>query len=204
MWGILAKIVAVCFVTASVILLIKKRAEKGRIRRAALLLTSVLMALYVGIFPIENLFFSFASAEEVFQYACRGQLLGIAGGTASDLIVYETGNHTFSFMVAPKSPDGYKIGHFFSLKKVAYVADSGYSLTIYRDVGGTDNYVLLHGFTAQGTPQVKDEYGSDFTVSTLTAEESTSVVPFVAFAHLADFDGTYLLTINEEQFLTVG
>lgn len=103
---------------------------------------SVVLICVISLFPFENIFMSFETAEDVFNYSRCGRITEIIHGGESCIIIYSKGNDTFDHYIVPKTDKGYKIPGFSSVKTVSKKFDKDGLFNVYN-VKGTDDYYVF-------------------------------------------------------------
>lgn len=197
MWGKCLELVAtVLFVAAVSLAIIYKKKRKLWIVCAVL---AVAASVWLGFITIEDLFYSFPSAEAVAEYACKGEVIEILNGQESSLILYAEKPGDVSFMLSNKTEKGYKIGTNSDARKHSRTIAIPFGQILVRESDhGIDQYICVYGF-AEGTDvEIHDTQGNQFS---LFEQSSTQIgvepTLFKAFCLLSDTeDADYQITVN--------
>lgn len=79
----------------------------------------IVLSTLSTIFPFENAFITFETAQEAFSYACTGDVEYELEGENSCLFIYLKDENTYSHFIVKKENGGYKIASQYSLKTVS-------------------------------------------------------------------------------------
>lgn len=197
MWGNYVEILAnVLFYGAILLAIVHKKKRKLWIVCLAL---AGAVSLYTTFVPIENIFYSFPSAEAVAKYACKGEVIDILNGKESSLILYAEKPGTVLYMLSNKTEKGYKIGTYWNIRRHSrLISNPPAPIQIYESANAVDQYIYVFGMVEGKDVVIYDTQGNDFLLfeksSTQTGIERTS---FEAFCILNDAEDTdYRITVN--------
>lgn len=200
MWGNCVEILAnILFYGALILAIFHKKKRKLWIVCLAL---AGAVSLYTAFVPIENLFYSFPSAEAVAKYACKGEVIEILDGKESSLILYAEKPGTVSYMLSNKTEQGYKIGTYWNIRRHSrLISNPPAPIQIYESANAVDKYIYVFGIIEGRDVSINDTQGNDFLLfeesSTHTGVELTS---FEAFCILSDAEDTdYKITVNSTE-----
>lgn len=200
MWGNCVEILAnILFYGTLVLAIFHKKKRKLWIVCLAL---AGAVSLYTAFVPIENIFYSFPSAEAVAKYACKGEVIEILEGQESSLILYAEKPGTVSYMLSNKTEKGYKIGTYWSMRRHSHLTlNPPAPIRIYESKNAVDKYIYVFGIIEGRDVSINDTQGNDFLLfeesSTHTGVELTS---FEAFCILSDAEDTdYKITVNSTE-----
>lgn len=167
----------------------------------------VVASVFVSMVPIENLFYSFPSAEAVAKYACKGKVVEILAGEESSLILYSEEPEAVSYMLSNKTDGGYKIGTNLEMNKHSHVISAPYTqIQISESTHAIDKYVYIFGIIEGKDVVITDTQGNNFFVfQESSSQAGTEGTLFTAFCILNNTEyETYAITVNstttEEQF----
>lgn len=103
----------------------------------------IVLATLSAIFPFENVFITFETAQEAFSYACTGEAEYKLEGEDSCLFVYSKDDNTYSHFIVKKENGGYKIANQYSLKTLSKNFSEAGHFVIYRVKNSEDYYVFF-------------------------------------------------------------
>lgn len=203
MWGNCVEILAnVLFYGALLLAIFHKKKRKLWI--VALVLAGM-ASIFASLVPIENVFYSFPSAEAVAKYACKGEVIEILDGKESSMILYAEKPGTVSYMLSNKTDKGYKIGTYLNIRRHSrLISNPPAPIQVYESANAVDKYIYVFGIIEGKNVAIYDTQGNDFLLfkksSTQTGVELTS---FEAFCILSDAEDTdYKITVNStEKFI---
>ena len=160
----------------------------------------ILVALS-AMFPLENLFFRFSSAEQVFRYTQTGTVKQIVYGEDSALVVYQDHTGAESFLVVPGADQEYRIPNYFFKERICYHMDwdALFSYWIYHAQGTQDYYVIGFCFVEGREVEVSDSMGREI-VATGRYEESQNETCISFYAYTDQISDSYFLLINGEKY----
>ena len=110
--------------------------------------TMVILDIAIFAFPVENLFFSFNTPQDVLEYAGQGKVIGIAEGDESAALLTKEGSGDYSVFFALKDNGRYKIAGFNADDKVATANCDLLTITVYNIKGTDDYYISIWGVTS--------------------------------------------------------
>lgn len=117
------------------------------VRKRALIISSIvligLLLSFTMMFPVENLFFSFDTPEDVFHYTNTGDIYGRIDGKSSSMILYATSANTVGEYIVPKTDTGYAIPAYLSSKTVWDNMTPSGVVEVYLQNGTQDYYVMV-------------------------------------------------------------
>lgn len=151
-----------------------------------------------GLFPVENLFFSFKSPDKVLNYYQGGKVEDILNGNDSSMIIYSDRNSVVSHFIVPKSEKGYKIPSLFSVKKISYKFDRDGNFDIYNILGTNDYYVVGSIISEESVINIIDSNNKP--VKNIIMEMGdTDIKTVLLFSFIENFTSEYYLLINDKQ-----
>jgi hypothetical protein len=136
---------AITFLIILIIFFIIYNKKKNNFKKKTIVIVILFIIIINSVsylVPIENLFYRFNSAEDVFRYKYTGTIIANIEGKNSDMIIYYT-NDTYSYEVLPKDEKGYKIGTTFSYKTVVNTNYDNKVISIYRYNDSNDYYIII-------------------------------------------------------------
>ncbi len=197
MWGkcveSLANIVSAVFFALAI--WDKKRRKKWFVA----LTISAIASLYTSSVPIENVFYSFPTAEAVAKYACKGEVIDILAGEESSLILYSEEPGTVSYMLSNKTGAGYKHGPEKAVRRHSHLTAAYQAqVLIYESAHAIDKYAYVIGILEGKDVVVADTEGNHFYVFQKSGSYADTERTFYeAFCILSDTDNeTYEIAVN--------
>lgn len=172
-------------------------AKSRSLYKKKLFIGSAVMGLALGIalafLPFENLFITFSSPEEAYDYADLGlsEVVLVVPGYNTDLVVAgEDG--IYEYRILPKIPDGWKLGLKSDLNMIANYHSEKFSIYVYQYKDARDCYINIVDST--GRFKVTDCYQSEF----YHLKEKERFLGSNYYAHLPEIDPLYWITVNGE------
>lgn len=156
---------------------------------------SVLLTTALCFVPFENLFFTFRTPEKAFRYyAGNGfEIEHVVEGEHSDFIVGRNGD-TNTYLILPKTSDGWKVGMGANIKTVEHKYDNGAIITVYQCKNTGDYYVHVL-VECENELLVSDNCGSAF-VCTYREFEGLEIKYASCYANIAIKDREYRITVD--------
>ena len=160
----------------------------------ALAITAVVVFFVVNmalsLFPAENAFMSFATAEKAARYTGIGEVVCVAEGEESGLLITKQRSGV-QVQIYPKKDGEWQIGTGISFSQSSYAMEKG-MITLYQYKPTGEHYISVILF---GTDiPIHDSVGSVF--QTYTQDEITAEHFSEYYAYIPQFDDTYTVTIN--------
>lgn len=187
--------IIVCFgVCIAAALCIQKPGISQKRRRIALALAAgVVLTTLSALFPVENAFITFSSAESSYHYTNVGKVNLTVSGEQTDLVVAQKGNAN-SLLIIPKSEDGWKIGIGVYTKSAFYTASNGATVRVYRYKNSSDYYVEVldsAGDKAEVTDNCNSEFHSVERFNTALDKNC-----YTYYAYVSNLDDTYTVLVD--------
>ena len=133
----------VLFVLIFVFFVLRKTNIIKNKRIATLIYAACLIfGIILSVLPIENLFITFKTPQDVFWYKCVGEIEGIIQGEDSCIIFYSKGKSSYSHEIMLKSEKGYKLPSLLFTNTVSKSHDENGIIEIYN-VSNTNDYYIL-------------------------------------------------------------
>ena len=158
---------------------------------AATLIATITLSLC----RIENVFYTFPTAESVAAYACGDDVNCIVDGKSSSLILY-TDEDSYTMMIAPRQKSGYKIGTDIRTKWISNTLGNGV-VYILEYMGIEDHYVciMLHSDTSEIS--VEDSCNSKFVeFKEENVFGNVEFTDYQALAFIEEYTEGYTVTIT--------
>ena len=159
----------------------------------------ILVFIIVSVFvPVENFFITFNSPEAVLGYYNTWDNKNIelvVEGKTCDFVVASK-NNSNTYLILPKTADGWKIGIGSNTRKIQQLICDGYIIYVYqyKDI---QEYFLAITCTNGETLEITDSTSSTFAI--LTTQNNTLNIPVTSyFTSISNYNQDYTLTINNE------
>lgn len=164
-------------------------------RRFILILIIFLLITVLGFVPFENLVYSFKSAEEVYEYYYLSEkdVELVVEGKQSDFVVGRK-NEVSTFLIVPKTSNGWKIGISLNTKKIVEKFYDGITVYIYQYKNTNDYFVTV--FDIHGRKlNISDDYNTKFFLSKY--DNGFLGKPFhTYYAFVSDYNQQFSITVN--------
>ena len=179
---------AVAIAAIPFLLLRKTLQSKGLAIITVVVFFIVSMAL--SLFPAENAFMSFATPEKAARYTGIGEVVCVAEGEESGLLITKQRSGV-QVQIYPKKDGEWQIGTGISFSQSSYAIEKG-MITLYQYKPTGEHYISVILF---GTDvPIQDSIGSVF--ETYKQDEISAEHFSVYYAYIPQFDDTYTVTID--------
>ena len=185
---------AIVFISAIFLIKRNKSIVRKKLYMIITLILCVVFCSVLSLFPVENIFITFDSPENVFHYTCSGKIHNIVYGNNSCMVYYSTGNNSYSHSFIIKVKNGYKISNYFRSSKVAHKFDRNGSFDVYN-VLGTGDYYVVGAIPFEGTEISIFNNHDEKVNSDIQKVENSDFVYF----YLEDFTNGYYLLIDNQR-----
>lgn len=193
---IIARVAVGCIVFVVLNVFIAKNSTKRkRAWRLVSVIVSVLLISALYFLPLENLFMTFDSPQEVYRYVNVGKenIELMVEGESSTLIV-GCQNDTYRHSIIPKTTKGWKLGTSVQTKKIFQKVSDEILIEVYQYKDTSDYYIAVLSFTG-GALEIIDSDNSVF--YSLEKENDFQENTFVSYyAYTSRFDSQYCLTVD--------
>lgn len=182
------------FLLLLLVLLILIRKSKMAKKKLAIILSLILCALLGTtsyLFPLENIFISFYSPQEVYKYSSFGTVEDVIYGEDSCFIL-----STNSYSIIPKESTGYKIPSILSIKTVIDQMNAKGSFKIYNANNTNDFYIWGVTICKDKEVTVTDSNHSEIKIL-LTKNGDTNYYTVLIYGRI-NMSDDYALFINGE------
>ena len=152
----------------------------------------IVTMIFSSLFPIENAFIHFKTAEQVFSYTQAGTIEKIIDGKESCLVIYSEDKSTYGQYIIPKTENGYKIPNSFLFKQIQYKFDKNGIFEVFQVTGTQDFYV-------SGTVHLKER---DNTINIFN-DKNQKIESDIFRLENSDFIYFYLPTYSDEYYLMI-
>lgn len=146
------------------------------------------------LYPIENKFIKFETAEDVFKYIHTGDILDITYGNDSCMVYYRNSNNSYSYCFVEKNLDSYKIISRIKINKIYKSFSSKGNFEIYN-IRGTNDYYFL-GLVNSEVEQIEliDSKGEIIDMDLKWVEESN-----FAYSFFENYSTDYYILLDNEK-----
>ncbi len=198
MFGIVRLVMG--FVVMLLIFLLIRKAKK-KITKAhcvVTVLSCLLFAAALSFVPFENLFFSFSTAEDAYQYyyGWNYNVEQVIENESSALVIGVQANDlsTHTCLIIPKSQTAWKLGIGADIRSKSLLpkAETQVLLKMYKHKKSKDTYLLIEPIN-QNIKNIEDALGSKF--NPLIKSDICSLY----YIAIPDSTESYWVRINEQQ-----
>lgn len=161
---------------------------------------SLILITILSLIPFENLFITFDSPESAYDYYSIGESnveLVVEGDNCEFVVNRENDSNTY--LIIPKSNNGWKIGTGLNTKRITQIISDGIVIYVYRYKDTNDYFVTILD-TAGGEASISDEYGTKF-LSSPKVNNSLEKVFVTYYAHIPYSELGYSITVNGEKIV---
>jgi hypothetical protein len=183
----------IVFIGIILFILYKKSILKTKVK---ILICTICLSLSIALtlFPFENLFYHFDSAESVFRYARSSPIVRIVDGSESSLVLYKSGETSTGVYFVLKDGNKYKICPINSVKKVRSDIYDSFVINIYHVNATSDYYLELIGGVDNGqTITIKDGDGKEYEI----IRDDMQTQDIIRCVYSINYDPYYQLYIND-------
>lgn len=162
------------------------------------LLSIIVICALSSLLTIENLFINFKSPEDVFNYSCSGKIEDIVYGNNSCMVVYSTGDNSYSYSIMPKSAKGYKISNLFSTKIILNKFDKDGDFKVYNVLKTNDYYVFGTTISKDNKINIVDSNDKEVRII-IEIMGNTETKTVLMYSFIENFTNEYFILINGEK-----
>ncbi len=188
----------VLWIVVSLLIVFKIRSSKIVRKKGIAFLSVILCFVLISIswmYPIENFFVRFQSAEDVFHYAYFGEIEDVLDGKASCIVIYSDHNQGNGHYIIPKTEEGYEIPNSFTAKKISDEFDRNGSFEVYQVAGTQDYYVVGTVLSNASSFNITDSRGQNVS-AIVTDMGGTGTKTILLYAYVENFASDYVLYMN--------
>ncbi len=178
-------------------ILVAKKIKKNKNRLTYLMITGISIALVIALsfFPFENLFFTFDSPNAAYEYYKLGssKIENVIEGAECDFVVDRKDNSD-SYLIIPKTSEGWKIGIGSNTKRIEQKIADGIVIYVYQ-YGNTNEYFITIFDTNGEVLDLSDKYDTIF----ITSEKHNEVLEktfTTYYAYIPEFTSDYIISVN--------
>lgn len=172
--------------------------KKKLSKKNSIIVLSVVLIICASLFffPIENLFVSFDTPENAFNYCRIGDIKGIVYGDDSSLIYYKTNSGTYSYVFMQRTGKGYKLPEPYCDEIIADRFDSKGKFEVYK-VNKTKDYYVI-GYTVVLKDSIIKDSNNQL-ISNVVFSDTTDPKTAIFYSYIGDYSNKYYLLINSEK-----
>lgn len=200
MYGVIRLIIGCVFLVCSITAIRKSKAIRKRVLYAVFTGLSMLLVVVLAFLPFENLFVTFDSPKAAYEYYIPGtsNIELIVEGDACDFVI-DSKNDSDTYLMIPKTADGWKIGIGSNTKRIMQKISNGVVCYVYQYKNARDYFITILD-TSGGQSTITDEYNTKF--RPLERNNDSLKKSFVTYyAHIADFNPQYSVTVNGKKIV---
>ncbi|MDR2600824.1 MAG: hypothetical protein LBC73_11190 [Oscillospiraceae bacterium] len=191
---------ALIFVVVNYLVVYKSNIVNKKIFMVSIFILCAILASASAIIPVENLFVTFDTPEDVAKYYARGEIIGSVDGKESTLLIlFNSQESSGSHIVIPRTQNGYKIPSIFTVKNTQWQAATFGTFQI-SSVLGTNDYYIVGIIISEEEMTIRDN--DDNLVKTIAIWIPTSNIFYISFyAYIESLSDDYYLIIGDEKFV---
>lgn len=200
MFGIVRLLVGCALLAGAIAVIKKAKVGHKRILYICSVVMSLALSIALAFLPFENLFITFKSPQGAYEYFSFGKTDAelVVEGDTCDLVV-DRKNASDTYLILPKTTEGWKIGLGIHTRKIAGKLVDGISVNVYQ-YKDTDAYFITLLDVNGGKSTISDDYATSFYTLERTDEVlGKTYVTYYGF--LPEFDSQYCVTVNGKEIL---
>ncbi len=200
MYIIIRLIIGCIFLVCSITAIKKSKVIRKHILYIIFTSLSVLLIVVLAFLPFENLFVTFDSPKAAYEYFNLGKsnIELIVEGDSCDFII-ERKNDSDTYLIIPKTADGWKIGIGSNTKRIMQKLSNGIVLYVYQYKNTSDNFITILD-TNGGESTISDEYNTKF-LSLERNNDSLGKIFVTYYAHITNFNPQYSVIVNDNKIV---
>lgn len=152
------------FIIVTILLFLKLRKSTIVRKKLIIILTLALTIIVVSLsmwFPVENLFVTFNTPEQAFNYASAGTIESIDYGKNSCMVNYTQLNGAHSHYLIPKSQNGYKLSKQFDDEFVKNISCKYGDISATKYSGTSDYFFFGTYISHENEIHIADKNGKE-------------------------------------------
>lgn len=200
----LVRLIIGCIIFACSMIAVKKsKAVNKRVLRLVFAILSVVLTGLLGFFTFENLFVTFDSPETAYNYYHTFEKsnidLIVEGDTCDFVVGGEKGTVTQTYLIIPKTANGWKVGIVNDTKRIARKVSDKNILRVFQHKNTNDYFVII--FNAKGEKlTISDEYNTQFfSLEKIIDSDGQTFVTY--YGHITDFNSQYSVTVDGKKIV---
>lgn len=162
MYNIIRLLIGVVFLGYSTIIIKKSKVIRKQRLYVVFFCISVVLTSVSALLPFENLFISFDSPKEAYEYYNNGRsnIKLVAEGNNCDFVV-DCKNDSDTYLIVPKTADGWKIGIGLNTKRIIKTFCNGISVVVYQYKDTNDFFITVYDLQGKKL-NITDDYNTEF------------------------------------------
>ena len=195
MFSIIRLAIFFVFLGCPIVLIKRYKITSRKIICVVLTSVSIVLIVALAFFPFENIFITFGSPKEAYEYYSGGKsnVVLVVEGKNCDFVVDQK-HDSDTYLIIPKTTAGWKIGVGLDTKKVVQKLSEGIVINVYRYKNTSDFFITVLD-TNGGKSVVTDDYETQF--HSLERENNALGKTFVTYyAYVSNLDPQYIVTVN--------
>ena len=200
----LVRLIIGCIIFACSMIAVKKsKAVNKRVLRLVFAILSVVLTGLLGFFPFENLFVTFDSPKAAYNYYYTFEKsnidLIVEGDTCDFVVGGEKGSVTQTYLIIPKTANGWKVGIVNDTKRIARKVSDKNILRVFQHKNTNDYFIII--FNAKGEKlTISDEYNTQFfSLEKIIDSDGQTFVTY--YGHITDFNSQYSVTVDGKKIV---
>lgn len=200
MYNVIRLIIGCIFLVCSITGIKKSKVIRKHILYIVFTGLSVLLIVVLTFLPFENLFITFDSPKEAYEYFNLGKsnIELIVEGNDCDFII-DHKNDSDTYLIIPKTVDGWKIGIGSNTKRIVQKLSNGIILYVYQYKDISDYFITILD-TNGGESTVSDEYNTKF-FSLERYNDSLGKNFVTYYAHITNLNPQYSVIVNDNKIV---
>ncbi len=200
MFNITRLIIGSVFLIFSIILIKKSKSIRKRALYAIFTCISLLLIAVLAFLPFENLFITFKSPKEAYEYCNLGEsnIELIVEGNYSDFVIGHKNDYD-TYLIIPKTTGGWKIGIGANTKRTIQKFYNGITVYVYQYKNTSDYFITILD-TNGGESTVSDEYNTKF-FSLERYNDSLGKIFVTYYAHITNLNPQYSVIVNDNKIV---
>ena len=194
MFGIV-RIIAGILIGAILLAFLCRYKKVNRWMKVSIVVFVIAFITAAAFVPVENTFYCFESAEDVYKYYLSGETrtdLVIEGEYADFVVGARNGIRTY--LIAPKTENGWKLAMGKDTRKIARSFSEGISVDVYQ-YKDTDDYFIAVLDTNGGTSDISGD-GSTVFYPLAETNDALDKTYVTYYAYIRGWNPQYRLTVN--------
>lgn len=196
--SIIRLIIGCIFLGCSIIVIRKSKVIHKHMLYVVFMSISIVLIAILSMIPFENLFITFNSPEAAYEYFSFGQsnIELVVEGNNCDFII-DRKNDSDTYLMIPKTADGWKIGIGSNTKRVGQKLSNGVSVYVYQYKNTSDYFVTILD-TNGGESNISDDYNTVFySLERYNVSLEKNFVTY--YAHIPNFNSQYSIIVNGDK-----
>ena len=188
-------IIGCVFFGCSIIVIKKSRIIRKRVLYIVFTSISAALIAVLEIIPFENLFITFASPKESYDYynLSKSNIELVVEGNNCDFVINRK-NDTDTYLIIPKTADGWKVGIGLNTKRIVQKLFNGIIVYVYQYKDTSDYFITILD-TNGGKSVVLDDYNTKY-YSLERNNDSLGKTFVTYYAHISNLNPQHSVIVN--------